>query len=597
MVRERLQITQLIDHLDLMNFIKNVTILVLLSILVISCRDKREDVPTIAPRATVPASPTDIPIPPTSTPAHLEPRYDGSVNLLPAPHLEKVYASTEVVSRQNPAFIGLEITTLIPLSVTLEVSRIEDDSRVLLVDHLPVNSQGPAGATDSLIKPGIHEHLQIWVPQGSFLSDGSAGDFVYLEKFVAGQGRVQGQIRPSESDTLSDAYLIFDLADGVLTGVVDANSGVPLEHRPGDIFQTQITYLDGDQIASVETGTILIFDENGDLSLEERPLPDGRYQLNYRSLFLNSGDSDPGSQFTVENANLVPGQQTYINPLYGYQFRLPEKWPGPIHKNGLVLGQDPDSSLTLSIVSEPGLWGTISSDFRAQVLEAYGDIQILYEEAVAVGEINTSWTAYGYESEVGQHTGVFLAIVSGSWGHVIDLEGLSFDEEHLLDTARIIVDSLVIRPINRDEHPGNWVDAEIDGYVLSTGTSFLYNHANADWHKFVAKDGYSFIALRGINESAGSTGDLLSLWTSKITGGAPDLAVSEAYQVVLGETTWMRNDYSYSDPDGEPLWGFIMIPLDPMLTLVAWAESTPDNFESMERDTFFPMLVDIQASG
>jgi hypothetical protein len=309
---------------------------------------------------------------------------------------------------------------------------------------------------------------------------------------------------------------------------------------------------------------------------------------------LEHEDSAAGSHFTVDNAGLVPGVQTYFNRHYGYQFLLPEKWPSPAQKNGLEISEDPDSSLALSVTTESGLGQTSSREFREYVLEAYGDVQILYEEAVAIGDINTSWTAYGYEAEEGSHTGVILPVVNDGWGHVIDLEGLSADEEILLSTARIIVDSLVLRPLNDEEYLGKWQEFQIDDYVLSAGDSFLYKEPGEGWHEFGAKDGFSFIAFRSIDQTDSENDEILVGLVSEAAGAKANLAMSEDYQVELGANEWDRIDFSYSGPDGTPRMGFIMIPLDQSDGLVVWAESTPENLASMERETFFPMLLSLE---
>ncbi|HET6444213.1 MAG TPA: hypothetical protein VFI27_06485 [candidate division Zixibacteria bacterium] len=589
---------------------------ILLVFLFAACQ-KNEEIPTIAPKATVPVPPSPTPIPPTVTPASLKPRYDGSSAGESVPQIEMVYASTDVASSQNPALVALEIATLKPLSITLEVSRIEDDGRILLIDSQPLQIPGLSWSQTPMLwsqtpmlrsqtpmswsktpqfDPGIHEHLVIWGASGAYLSDGLAGGFVKTDDLTPGQLRVIGRHRAYEAESESDVHLIFDTETGALAEVVNTISGLSLDPQPGDSFQTQITYLEDGDIASIETGTLLIFDENGQLTLEQRPLPDGRYQLNFYSPALDSVDSNLAIHIEVSNENLPEGQYTYIHPIHGYQFRLPDHWPAPTQIEGRVYTEDLDSSLNLSVTSQPGMEGTLSSDFREQVLEAYGDVQILYEEAVSIGEINTTWTAYGYESSSGPRTGVFLAIVRDGWGHVIDMEGLASDEEILLGTAGLVVDSLAIRSISPGDNPGKWEDTMVDGYVVSADTSFLHDQSDDVWHRFIAKDGASFIAIRKASESEADSGEMLERTVSEVTAGRPNLSLSDAYHLVLGDRYWDRIDYSYAGPDALPKWGFIMIAADPEISLVAWAESTPENLHSLEQGTFFPMLVDIKPS-
>jgi len=505
-----------------------------------------------------------------------------------------IYASTDVASSQNPALVALEIATLKPLSITLEVTRIEDDGRILLIDSQPLHIPEVSWSQTPMIDPGIHEHLVIWGASGAYLNDGLAGGFVQAAAIRPGQLRVTGLHWPTDAESENQVHLIFDEITGALAEVVDGDSGQSVEPQAGDSFQTQITYLADGDVASIETGTLLIFDDNGQLTLEKRPLPDGRYQLNFYSPALDSIDSKLASIFEVSNANLPEGQYTYIHPIHGYQFRLPDHWPTPTQIEGRISTDEPSSSLNLSVTSQPGMGGTLSSDFREQVLEAYGDVQIFYEEAISLGDINTTWTAYGYESDNGPRTGVFLAIVKDGWGHVIDLEGLASDEEILLGAAGLVVDSLAIRSISPGDDPGKWKDTMVDGYIVSADTSFLYDQSDDVWHRFVAKDGVSFISIRKASESEAEAAEILERTVSEVTDGRHDVSISRDYQLVLGEQYWNRIDYSYAGPDTLPKWGFVMIAAGPEINLVAWAESTPENLFSLEQGTFFPMLADIK---
>ena len=234
------------------------TLLVWLALVLVSCQQE-EEIPTAAPVATVPIPPTATSIPLTPTPGYLEPRHRESTNIAEDPIIARVNTSSDVVSSQNPAYLDLEITTMHPLSLTLEVSRIEDDGRVLLIDHQPISPADSASTSSSIILPGIQEQLLTWDARGFYLSDGSAGGFVFVDDLGPGKGRVRGLHRPSGSDEDTEAYLLFDKDFGTLTGVSDANNGEPITYLPGDTFQTEIYYLEGGDDYITETGTALFF--------------------------------------------------------------------------------------------------------------------------------------------------------------------------------------------------------------------------------------------------------------------------------------------------------------------------------------------------
>jgi hypothetical protein len=149
--------------------------------LVISCRDEEDaGIPTVAPVATVPPLATLTPIPPTATPAPLDPRFVEENLRTFRPSIEIVSTSQDVASAQNPAIIQLEIVTLSPISVTLEIIREEDDGRLTLIGRQPLSDGDFQDEQDPHFEAGIHDQLAIWYPSGYYLSDGTAGDYVLL---------------------------------------------------------------------------------------------------------------------------------------------------------------------------------------------------------------------------------------------------------------------------------------------------------------------------------------------------------------------------------------------------------------------------------
>jgi hypothetical protein len=110
----------------------------------------------------------------------------------------------------------------------------------------------------------------------------------------------------------------------------------------------------------------------------------------------------------------------------------------------------------------------------------------------------------------------------------------------------------------------------------------------------VAKDGSSFIAFRQLDQRISKDNDLRSLLLGEITGPIPDVTLSEQFGLTLGSNQWNRIDFSYGDSDGELRWGFVMRSAGPTTGLLVWAESTPENYDKLERETFFPMLADIK---
>jgi hypothetical protein len=561
-----------------------------------SCRDEESEMPTIAPVATVPALPTVRLVPPSPTPDSIEGRFHDPIFSTTRPELEVIVSSEDFVSAQHPGLIDVEIVSMTPFTLSLEISREEDDGRRRLIDRQQVNLQSNAQVAIAQSPAGIHEHLEIWYPIGYYLSDGAAGDFIYLVRDEDGPGIVAGLYRQSGAEASVEANLLFDLEEMTLIALQAASSGRELDPEPGDSFQTQHYTLEEDQSSETEAGTILLFDEGSILSLETRPLPDGFYKLRFRSDPQITTPNLSGSLFTVNNSSLVIGQRVYFDPDHGLQFHVPEKWPDPEYEDGILLTNDHDSSVRLTVTSQPDMRGFSSSEFRSHVLETFGNVQLLYEEPVTIGEISTSWTAYGYESDTGFQTGVFLAFTRGEWGYLFDIEGHSTDQEDVLRFAEVLFDSLHFRREYLEDRTGRWSDVSDDSFNVSAATAFLYVNDASGWHKFAAKDGESFIAVRTVATGDPNPEESLSNWLRIVEERGSSFTRSKIYELELGTEKWLRRDFTYIDPDGEVKWGFITSIVGIDHDTVVWAESSADGYELMHRDIFLPMMVDLKVN-
>lgn len=569
----------------------------LLLIAAAGCNNRQlEPTPTTAPIATVPVLATVPAALPTPTPSSIPGQYINSKPNLVAPSIEIVSASEDPVSAQNPAVVEFEIATMSPVTITFDVWRLEEEARRQAVDHWPLIDGREIGAREGQIPPGIHELLEIWPARGHYLSDGAAGDFVLLQVGEPGRGIIRGQFRPSGLDDFAEAMLVFSLEDWSLVGVIDPVGRITLQQKPGDVFQTQ-HLVSEDEVLSTEVGTLLIFDENGSLNLEERPLPDGEYSLN---VILRSQEGSGEEQivgFTVDNSHLIEGQKTFVDPSLGLQFRLPDKWlPVKVQDQTLESG-DPESSVKLTVVTRPGMLGFSARDLQNQTLDAFGEVQVLYEETILVDRTNASWTAYSYESEDGRHTGVFLAVVNDGVGHVVDVEGLSDDQNTVMDVVEMVMDSLVFRSLSGEDNPGNWIDVEADGFVVSAGSTFLASRLENGWHRFIAKDGDSFIALRALSPGDSDIEEAHHAWLASVGEGVSGFATSQLYRLRIVDATWLRSDFAYESAEGGRNQGFVMSAASDDRQLIAWAETPEGKFAQTESEVFLLMLADLSGQG
>jgi hypothetical protein len=565
----------------------------------ISCQKEAQEAPTAAPAATaVPVLPTEIPAEPTiiatPTPGYLEPRYKPSDRPIQEPEISKINASKGSVSAQNPSFIDLEITTLHPLSLTLIVSKIEEDGRLFVIDSNPVTGLDSQMPNSSVIEPGIHEELLSWDALGMYLTDGLNGVFVNLQADDLNSGRIRGMLKEAGSDTSRQVNLQFDSDSGFLTGVSDAQSGEPVEYFPGDVFLSESNYLEGGDSFMSEAGTELSFTENGLLYLARRTLPDGRYQLDYKFENPNMKPLHLYEQEVVDSIEYESGGSVFFDPGSGLQFALPPGWAVPENQFGTLTTNSFDDTYTLTVAYLPVEISMTSGRLRQEALDAYGDISILYEEPMTIGDVNTSWTAYGYESEDVLMTGVFMTMVSGGWGYVFDLEGTDVEDEALVNMADQIFDTIAIRSVNREEHPGQWRDADLGAYTVSADRSLLQFTTSTGWERFTSKDGDSFISFRQLDSTLADRSDLRTIVLTDLLRPQAKIALSEQYAVGFGNEQWNRIDYRVIDFGEEPRIGFLMRSAAPTTDVLVWAESTEDKIAAMERETFMPMTADVE---
>ena len=568
------------------------------TLLLSSCRQEEINAPTAAPAATLPPipTPTSTPVIPnvTPTPGYLEPRYHENGIAALEPSVSVVNSSKGAVNSQNPSFMDLEINTLYPLTLTLKISRIEEDGRLFLVEYKPVVGLGSQEADSSVVQPGVHEQLLTWDAQGSYLTDGEAGEFIFLEDIGSARSRVRGEFTPAGSDQAIPVYLEFDKGTGILTSVVDAESGEAITFSTGDVVQPERNYLEGVEGYLSEPGADLTINDYGQLYLQRIPLPDGRYQLDYRFENPEMKPFHLFEQMKVENSESSSGEEVYFDPVRGLQFLVPLGWAEPENRSGRLVTYSPDGALTLTVASQPADPDLTSGDLRDGVMELFGEINLLYEEPVTIGDVNTTWAAYGYESEEIPVTGVFLALVDDGWGYIFDLEAKEIDDEWLLDTADSIFDSIQIRAVGRDEHPGDWEDTQVGDYIFSADRSLLWSKTSLGWDRFAAKDGDSFIAFRQLDSQDAGAFDLREYLLAELVDHDSEAALSEQYRLSIGVNDWNRIDYDAANPGETPRVGFLMRLAESAADLLVWGESSADKIDSLERETFNPMIADVR---
>ncbi len=500
--------------------------------------------------------------------------------------------SREPVGMQMPAYIEAEVVGRNIASIRRVAGVIGEGEQRRLV----TNEYLQAPDSKSVISEwadGVHEMVQIWSTEGDYLTDGTNGDFVVLWSAEPGSSlyTVNGQYHVSATSESAEAILVIDTNESRPNKIMNASTGLEFFPSTGDKFQVTNLMLDEQGNVITSPGMSLSIDEVGDISFEKRPFPDGKY---FFGLFAESESGETSNdliEFTVGNDNLRLGFRAFFDPTAGYQFLYPTNWiEAKVNGNQVISGNITDT-LHLTISTLPEDRNKPISDLKAQVLASFGAVQILYEDTAPIGEAGSLWTAYGYESADGLHSGVFLVFVQDGQSFVLDVDGLATRESDVIETIGWLSDSWVTRPVTTAKNPGNWASSRIGEYTLHRPAPFRYSELNNGWHRFREDNDKTFIAVRLEDAKDGRILDRIRHWLDVSARNVTDFAYSEIYTIDLAGTNWLRQEFSYLDENGEEIYGSLMAARVNGKLAYVWAEAPTDSFDEFDREILLISLA------
>jgi hypothetical protein len=332
-------------------------------------------------------------------------------------------------------------------------------------------------------------------------------------------------------------------------------------------------------------------DGAGGLSYERRPFPDGNY---FFGLFAENETGDVSSdliEFTVGNNNLRSGFRAHFDPDAGYQFLYPTDWIEPKVTGNLIASRNISDTLRLTISTISDDSNKPISDLKAQVLNAFGPVQILYEDTAPIGEAGSLWTAYGYESADGPRSGVFLVFVQNGLSFILDVDGPSASESEVIETIDWLSDSWVTRPATTAQNPGEWSSSRNREYILDSPATFRYSELTNGWHRFRADDDKTFIAFRLDDAQNGRILDRIRHWLGVSAQNVTDFAFSEIYTLDLAGTNWLRQEFSYLDENGAEIYGSLMAARVDGKLAYFWAEAPIESFDAFDSEILLISLA------
>lgn len=435
---------------------------------------------------------------------------------IPAPEFSIVNVLSDLAGVQQPAYMDVEITGNDIENVVLIGGRYENGRQQLLTyDNLiPEPTTLSDGSQLYEWRDGLHQDFFVWQTESPYLYDAGQGDFVTMwpTEYDSPLYTVQGRFRRAGSSEYADANLVFDTEQGLLSGVwtfQGESRSAPNElfPEPGDEFQVYNLFIEADGSLSSEPGITVTFDDNAQVYYTWLPLTSGDYFLGFSAKSISGETATDSRDFTVNNDNLVAGYKAYLDPYLGFQFLYPEGWYAPSYSNGQLYTYDIATGTTsFNVYLYPNAGSATAESLKAQTLEIFGNPTLEFENTIVIGGVDGTGTVYSYEGNDGAHTGFLLTFVSDGVGYVVDMDGLTTDEQTNLDVLSTLIDSWVFQPVGFGLPPGVGGTAVSPAPSSSSNTETTYNEtfdSAGDW-------------------ATGGDGDV----NGAVTGGVYDLYVS-----------------------------------------------------------------------
>jgi len=493
----------------------------------------------------------------------------------------------EEASYRRPALLAAQLIGRDLATVSLIGGQFQDsgDGRVLLyqtIDPDPLDEEWPGTWLD-----GIHELAESWDFSGDYLADSQSGDFVLLwTTDPQGSTRtVHGRFRSVGEEQYHDSVLILDIESGGVEDVIEIASGTSLSAAEGDEFQLTNLVLDSRNSLRSEPGISLFFEEGGQLSYDRRPLPSGSYFFGF------SAESDGGTNDTrftsyrVDNEAVSADYRTFVDPRRGFQFPYPATWRHSADYAGSHTFRAPSGQTQLRITTHPEMADHQPADLQRTVLEAYGDVAVLYEDQIQIGITGGLRTIYGYESAEGPRMGVLLTFAQDGRAFVLDLDGPAADEAYLLELTGMIAESWTLRSVDLDQGE-RWTEMTLNELPVIVPADYRYRKMNNGWHHFTGANGQIFFALRGESTAGQGLFDRLTYWQEVAAEEVEEFAASSAYVVEIGGLSWARLDFEYASSPDEKTNGAILLTKIGERFLLYWYEAPANDYQQLEDELF-----------
>lgn len=557
-----------------------------------------------------------------ATPTNLDPLYSQITRLpawaayltsaapepVPPPRVVVDRGPRSTLNIANPALMRAEIVAQRLTDVALIADQEAADGRRVLRQYetiQPAPMTLPGGTGVSSWVDGYHESLIIWDGTAAYLSDATGtGDFATFQPVdfssIGPQLATIGTFRRAGSNSGVEATAVFDEDDPALRrvwAVANVSSGAQLagELPPaaGDGFQISIILSAPDGNLSHEPGAILTFDAIPAIYRTTRVLPPGNFAVGVRAESMGLAPVSVTQPLIIDNTGAAAGYRAFVDAARGTQFLYPADWLPPIAQDGITYTSNISSTAQLQVRYYLD-WTTDLAGLQNDVLGTFGEVSVLLQEQVRVGvesAVDAVRTAYGYESaEQGPRTGMFLTFLKDSTGYVVDLDAPREQETTTLATMDTIAATWQFLPERLGFGPEPWSVLNVGAYRMKYPTNHAYQEFN-NWHRFAA-DPHTFVAVR-IQPAGRTPSEAMAGLLQTAAEGVTGFTAEEPERFFYAGHIWERNDFYYTDANGNIVAGLLLSCQDGDTEIAVWAEA-PDPADELFMTVFLPTAATIE---
>ena len=525
-----------------------------------------------------------------------------------APQVRVDRGSRDTVNIGRPGLLRSEVLGRQMTTIALVADQEAADGRRVLRQFeiiQPASITLPGGTTASVWRDGQHESLIVWDGTAGFLADSAGtGDFATFQAVdfssIGPQLATRGVFRRAGSETGMEATATFSNAEPASRhtwAVGDVSSGTRLigEISPtaGDTFESAITIAGLDGTTTSEPGVTLTFDAAPAIYRTTRPLPGGKYGVGLRVESVGNSPVTATQPLSINDDGLIPGFRAFVDIARNIQFLYPADWVPPVAQDGITYTGNISGTAQLQVRYYPN-WASDLSALHSEVLGTFGEVSVLQQESIQVGTeapVDAVRTAYGYDSaDQGPRTGIFLTFIKDGTGYVVDMDGPREQEAATLEAVNTIATTWQFLPQRLGFGPEPWSVLNVGDFRMKYPTGFAYQEFNS-WHRFAA-DPSTFVAVR-IQPAGRTAAEAMTSLLQTAAEGVTGFTAGEPERYFYAGHVWERNDFHYTDTNGNIVAGLLLSRQEGNAEIAVWAEA-PDPADELFQSVFLPTAATIE---